>query len=506
MITVWQSRARRGWESSGRPLCPARAMLLVTLCLGLSGALSCTQSGVPMARAVRTPERFSASGKGPMPARWWTGFEDADLNALIEQALAGNLNLQSTWDRLEQARAAARKSGADLYPSATVAGGASRARSVALTRAGGGVKHRDVAYASSFSLGLVASYEVDLWGRVRSTRDAAELDLRASREDLSAAAITLAAEVAGTWYRLVDQRGQIRLLDDQIRTNRDYLELVTLRFRRGQVPATDVLQQRQLLESTKAEKVQAQSGRMVLEHQLAVLLGRSPGTVAPGPGGRLPELPPLPATGLPAELIRRRPDLRSAYLRVQAADRRVAAAIADRFPRISLSVRAETSAAEVRDLFDNWLAGIAANLTAPLFDGGLREAEVDRTRAAASERLHVYGQTVLEALRDVEDALVREARQHEFLASVDQQLDLSRKVIDQTRDRYAKGAMDYLRVLAALQSHQRLQRARLQGRQELTQFRINLYRALGGSWDMQRARVIGKPPGPRGGAPPKDNI
>jgi len=494
MIAVAQSRARRRRGVTGRPLRAARAMLPVALCLTLSGPLSCARRGETFSPPAGAPGAFSMSGKAPMPARWWTAFDDADLNALIDRALAGNLNLQSTWDRLEQARAAARAGAAEMYPGATVEGAASRTRTVTLSRAGGGAKHRDVAYANSFSLGLVASYEVDLWGRVRSTRDAAELDLRASREDLSAAAITLAAEVAGTWYRLVDQRGQITLLDDQIRTNRDYLELVTLRFRRGQVPATDVLQQQQLLESTRAEKVQAESGRKVLEHQLAVLLGRSPGAGAGGPVGALPELPPLPDTGLPAELIRRRPDLRGAYLRVQAADRRVAAAIADRFPRISLSARAETSAAQMRDLFDNWLASIAANLTAPLFDGGLREAEVDRTRAAASEWLHVYGQTVLEALRDVEDALVREARQREYLASVDQQLDLSRKVIDQTRDRYVKGAMDYLRVLAALQSHQRLQRARLRGKQELIQFRINLYRALGGAWDMRRGRIVGKAP------------
>ena len=494
MIAVAQSRPQRRRGSTGRPLCPARAMPLVAVCLWLSGGLSCTRRAETFSPPVGAPKAFSMSGKAPMPARWWTAFDDAELSALVERALAGNLNLQSTWDRLEQARAAARAGAAGMYPSVTGDGGASRTRTVTLVRVDDGVKHRDIAYASSFSLGLVASYEVDLWGRVRSTRDAAALDLRASREDLSAAAITLAAEVGGTWYRLVDQRGQIRLLDDQIRTNREYLELVTLRFRRGQVPATDVLQQQQLLESTKAEKVQARSGRKVLEHQLAVLLGKSPGAAAGGPGGVLPDLPPLPDTGVPAELIRRRPDLRGAYLRVQAADRRVAAAIADRFPRISLSARAETSAAEVRDLFDNWLAGIAANLTAPLFDGALREAEVDRTRAAASERLHVYGQTVLEALRDVEDALVREARQQEFLASVDQQLDLSRKVIDQTRDRYAKGAMDYLRVLAALQSHQRLQRAHLRGKQELIQFRINLYRALGGGWDMRRGRIISRPP------------
>ena len=343
------------------------------------------------------------------------------------------------------------------------------------------------AYASDVSLGLVVSYELDLWGRIRSTRRAADLDVRATQAELAAAAITLSAEVANTWYKIVEQRGQIKLLDAQIRTNQEYLELVTLRFRRGRVSASDVLQQRQLVESRRAEKVQSESDLAVLTHQLAVLVGQSPDRTVAGAVDALPALPALPRTGLPSELVRRRPDVQSAYLQVQAADRRVGAAIADCFPRISLSARAETSDQRVRDLFDNWLASMAANLTAPLFDGGRRLAEVDRARAVASERLHTYGQVLLNSLREVEDALAQEDQQRRFLASVQRQLALSREVVSLTRQSYAKGAMDYLRVLAALQADQNLQRTFLQGRRALIQFRINLYRALAGDWPLDRA-------------------
>jgi outer membrane protein TolC len=163
----------------------------------------------------------------------------------------------------------------------------------------------------------------------------------------------------------------------------------------------------------------------------------------------------------------------------------VAAAVADQFPRISLSARVEASAAETKDLFDNWLASLGANLTAPLLDGGLRAAEVDRTRARAEEQLHAYGQSILDALREVEDALVEERQQERYLASLGRQVELSRQASDQTRDRYAKGAEDFLRVLTALQSYQSLQRRELQARRELIEFRIGLYRALGGGWDME---------------------
>ncbi len=455
---------------------PHPRVLALVSCVVLAGLPSCATQLKDAQAPVAMPVTFSHTGTETVPQKWWTALGDAQLDALIERSLSGNLSLRGTWDRLDQSAATARRAGAALYPSLTGTAEASRTRTVP--------DGRPRVYQNTFSLGLAAAYEVDLWGRVRSTVNAAELEVRATREDLVTAAMSLAAEVAGTWYRIVDQRGQMRLLDEQIRTNEEYLELVTLRFRRGKVSAVDVLQQRQLVEATRAEKVQTESSLKVLEHQLAILLGRSPQTRVAG--GALPALAPLPRTGLPSELIRKRPDTRSVYYRLQEADQQVAAAVADRFPRLSLSAAAGTTAVEVRDLFENWLASIAANLTAPLLDGGQREAEVDRTRAVASERLHAYGQTVLEALKEVEDALVQESQQRRYVASLEEQLDLSAKAVGQTRGQYVTGGVDYLRVLSALQSHQRLQRSHLQAERELIQFRIDLYRALGGGWEMER--------------------
>jgi outer membrane protein TolC len=162
--------------------------------------------------------------------------------------------------------------------------------------------------------------------------------------------------------------------------------------------------------------------------------------------------------------------------------------VADQFPRLSLTARAEAWGDRVRGLFDNWLASIAANLTAPLLDGGRRGAEVDRTRAVAAERLHPYGQAVLDALREVEDALVQERQQQELLASLERQLDLATKADGQARENYAKGAEDYLRVLTALQALHRLQRDRLTAKRQLIEYRIDLYRALGGGWGLTRPR------------------
>ena len=446
---------------------------------------SCTPEVVPVEPPVALPEAFSAQGEAPTPGKWWTAFGDAQLNSLIDQALQDNFSLRIAWDRLDQARAVAAQSGAPLLPS--LDGNADASRTV---RKASGVGRT---YNTDYSLGLVASYEADLWGRVRSTHDAEQLNAYASDEDVNAAAVTVTAEIAQTWHKLIEQRGQLSLLDEQIKTNQTHVDVITLKFRRGQVFATDVLQQRELVESSRGDRVLVESGVKVLEHQLAVLSGRSPGSVVFDVPEELPSLPPLPATGLVADWLRRRPDVRAAELRVRAADRRVAAAIADQFPKLGLTINAETSAERVRDLFDNWLAGLAANLAAPLFDAGQRRAEVKRARAAVSEQLSSYGQVVLNSVREVEDALSQEASQARYVASLVKQLELAKRSTDQTLENYTKGTMDFTRYLTTLLSHQQLQRSHLQSRRDLVLFRIDLYRALAGGWELPRPPQAGAP-------------
>ena len=449
---------------------------------------SCTSRPARLPPPIPLPDTFSVGGSSPLPGKWWTAFRDEQLNALIEQALGNNFSLLMAWDRLDQASAVAAKSGADRWPN--IDGSAASSRSVIRT-AGSDSSEAPAAgatrqYATDHTLALATSYELDLWGRVRGTHGAAELDVRATEEDVRAAAITLSAEIARTWYQLAERRAQLRLVRAQTRTNEEYLEIITHKFRHGRASATDVLQQRQLVEERRGERVLVEGSIQVLEHQLAVLLGQTPGRLDVHVLGVLPELPPLPETGLPSEWVRRRPDVRAAELRVQAADRRIAAAIADRFPRLTLSLSAETSAEEIRDLFDNWLAGLAANLTAPLLDGGRRRAEVRRTRAARAEQLHSYAQVVLTSLKEVEDALVEEAKHAEYVRSLRRQLRLSRQATAQTRENYIKGGTDFTRYLTTLLSHQRLERTGLEAQRRLVEFRISLYRALGGSWDLSR--------------------
>ncbi|MGK2907140.1 MAG: efflux transporter outer membrane subunit, partial [Desulfuromonadales bacterium] len=448
-------------------------------CLGSISLLlaACAPLSSDQPSAMQPQGKFTVSGEAQLPVQWWTSFKDPALDRLIDQALADNFTLQSAWDRLDGARAVARKAGSDLTPQLN-------------GEAGFGVNGSRVNSRSNssqiFNLGLASSYEIDLWGRIRSTTDAAVLDSLASEESLQTTALTLSAQVATTWFQYLEQLGQIEILEQQQNTNEQTLELISLQFRTGQVSIADLLQQRQVVESRRGERALAAGRAQVLQNQLAVLLGVAPDHAPQLAVSKLGELPPLPETGLQSSLLERRPDVRTAWLQLQAADQRVAAAVADRFPRISLTGRASTTEEQIEDLFTNWLASLTANLLVPLIDGGQRRAEVERSQALAAEAFHDYGQTVLEALAEVENALTQEQRQQESLASIDRQLQLSVQATRRIRDRYLNGAEDYQRVLGALLSTQLLQRIQLSARLELFVNRINLCRALAGGWEMSR--------------------
>jgi NodT family efflux transporter outer membrane factor (OMF) lipoprotein len=446
---------------------PIATILVTWLLLAGCGSISSYES-LPL----QPPEQFSIQGgEHAVSARWWHDFSDPSLDLLIEQALAGNFSLRAAWARFRQFEAVARREGASRLPSLELKGS---------------VSHQDSNESKGTTrrqFGLYAAYEVDLWGRVQATSDASVLDAKASQADLQIAALSLSVTLANTWYQLVEQRAQLKLIATQLELNRQLLKLVEARFRMGQVNASDVYRQRQLLAQTEGEAIQAKTQLGILEHQIAILVGRVPGTPTLPTNSDLPLLAPLPATGLPADLLRRRPDLQASLLRLQAADARAATAVAARYPRLDLSATLTTPGAS-GGVFDNWLSNIVAQLSLPLFDGGQRRAEVARTQAAIEESLNDYAQVLLDALGEVENALIAEAGQRRYLASIDAQLKALDAVATQERQRYFQGDADYLSVLDALRSRQALERQQLSARRELISERIALVSSLAGGWSM----------------------
>jgi len=408
--------------------------------------------------------------------RWWEEFEAPDLNALITTTLSDNLTLKEAWSRLKQTRALAVQAGAELYPDLTGTAGASYERQ----RSANG--SRKTQSSKDYSLGVVSSYELDLWGRVRAGRESALMEASAVREDLNAAAMTLTAEVAQRWIKIIARRMQIQLLKHQLQTNLTFLELVELRFRMAMVSALDVYQQKQIVEDIKAQIPLVEAQEQLLRHELALLLGKPPQTPLNIIRQDLPKPVKIPATGLPADLLAARPDLRAAGMRLWAADWQVAAARADRLPAISLTGRAQYGTGELDVLFDNWLLSLTGNLTAPIFDGKRRAAEVDRRLAVVEENLAAYRQTVLTAIKEVEDALVGESKQQEHIKGLENVTITARKALEEAGNRYRNGLTDYLPVLTQLLKVQKLERDLIQQQANLLVTRVNLYRALGGTW------------------------
>lgn len=419
------------------------------------------------------PQNFALyAEEAPDPLnRWWETFQSSELNAFVEEALTNSPSIQQAWARLAQAEAIATQAGAARVPSVGYEGAAASTKT----------STPDIT-TESYSLGLIASYELDLWGRVKSQTEAAALDRDASREQLNTAMITLTSQVALRWSAILSQRLQLDVIRNQLTANETSQELIELRFRKSLSSALDVYQQRQTVAGTASAIPLAELREELLNNELAALLGRTDLHSLSISDGALPSIGALPGIGIPADVLANRPDVRQAGLQLQSADWSVSAARADRLPAIRLSASASYTSSDAADLFDDWISNLAGSLTGPVFEGGRRKAEVERTRAVVDERLGAYRAVVINAIKEVEDALVSEQKQHEYLAALDQRLDAARLSYGESINRYRNGLIEYTTVLIQLNTLQTLERDRVAAQYDLLQYRINLYRALGGTW------------------------
>ena len=424
----------------------------------------------PPQQLPNSPPSFSESGDAESPNRWWTSFNDPNLDNQINRAVNKNYSLAAALQRVAAARALTRREASDLLPDLNGI-------------AGFGSTFGPGEDRTNYTLGVDVAYQVDLWGRIESRVDAARFQADATCADFHAIALTLSAEIARTWFALIEAYAQTELLEVQIKTNRTGLDLQQSRFGLGLIRSADVLRQQQLLESTLEQVVIAESRIEILEHQLAVLLGEMPQTASYETGSDLPELPPLPATGLPTELVLRRPDVRRDFHLLQSADRDLASAISAQYPRLSLTGSLVNISESPETIFRDWFTSIGGQLIAPLLDGGQRRAEVDRTCAVKRQFLNVYSQTILVAFREVEDSLAQEKFQRLRIERLEAQVKLAGQASDQLREQYLIGDAEYLDVLSAITGQQSLQRQLLSAQLNLVLIRVSLYLALAGDFD-----------------------
>ena len=409
----------------------------------------------------------------PPRGRWWEQFGDGELNALMEQVLRHNLDIRRAYERL-QSLAVAGITDSARGPVVNLESSGGRARQ----SVNGAVSTKDI-----YRLSAAARFELDLWGKLRSQSEAAHLDALASEEALKALFISISAQAADLYFLAAEQQLQIELSDRTIASFQDTLDRVERRYREGLVPAIDVYQSRQNLSSAKAQRPLFVQNRAVALNALSVLTGQAPDAGKTGDGAVLPE-PPSFNAGLPSQLLEHRPDVKEAFLLIQAQDKRVSAAIADRFPSFNLAGSYGGSSDKVRTVLDspNIFWNILLEAAQPVIDAGRRRAEVDRAEAALRESLAAYHTTVLQALADVEDALARGSASEERISMLELTVSASEASLRLALDRYLQGLTDYLPVLTEQLRNVTSQSNLLAARRQLISDRIQLARSLGGEW------------------------
>ena len=433
------------------------------------------------------PAAYTVSTRAELPERWWGEFGDPQLTALVDAALAQNLELRAAFARIRQAGAVARQAGAARWPTldANLQYNRSQSRPFADSDIDFGFAGFDIPETltnSQWTASLAAAYEVDIWNKFGDRSKAAALDALAARDAAEAGAMSLVAQVAEAYFDLVLARATKRLLSQQLEINETFLELTNVRFKQGVASALDVYQQEQLVVNGRGQLALTEASIALFENQIAILCGKPPQTIRINAAEELPQLKGLPGLGIPADLVTRRPDVRAARRNVVAGDHRVAAAVADRLPGIRLQGSVSLVNGEFLQLIDRPLSSLLGALFAPIFDAGRRKAEVERNKAVVEENLAKFGQVLLTAISEVENSLVQEKQQLKQLVELRRQVELSGNALREARARYAAGLIDFLPVLNAIQSQQSSEIAVLQAQRQAVSYRLQLFRALGGTW------------------------
>lgn len=431
---------------------------------------ACATTAPPVEEIAAMPPTFAhagAAGDAPMSdAQWWETFGDPALNVLVAEALAANQDLAAGVAALRAARASVRIANASLFPQASAGASASS------NTEGGGLD--DIAASARAS----ASWQLDLFGQNAASRRGARAGFEAQRYDQQALELTVASDVAFTYFSVLAARERL----DVARANLDIAErifrIVELRYSAGDVSRFDLKSQEASLANARARVPQIEQQLISLETALSVLLGRTPQGYAAPAGELLAIVPPAINPGLPAELLLRRPDLKSAAARLRAADADAAGAARAFFPTVDLSSGATAGLTGGASL----VGSLGASLAAPIFTAGRLEGQLDAANARVDQQVARFRQATLNALRDVDVSLsaltTADAREEQLKIA----RDASEDALSRAEIRYRSGADDLTSLLNAQSSYFSASDSFVQGRLDRLAAAIDLYAAIGGGW------------------------
>jgi NodT family efflux transporter outer membrane factor (OMF) lipoprotein len=466
-----------------------RRSVALTLVVCLSGCAMVSpqlKPDVPVAGAWNETGPADAAAVSPT---WWQSFGSAELSSLVAEALAGSPDLAIATERVLQAEGQVRVVGASLFPVLTAGGDTGTRRT-----SGNGI----TTVASSTGLNLTASYEIDLWGKNRAAKRAAESSLSATRFDRDTAQLTLIAGVASSYFQVMALRTRLGIARENLAIAERVLELVSARARNGAASALDVSRQEATVLSQRAGLLPLEQLERQTLAALAVLLGRPPEGFDVKATGVADLAVPAIDPGLPSELLVRRPDLASAEATLAAANADVAAARAALLPSIQLTGSAGLVSNALVSLASGGTTaaiGIAASLLQPIFDGGRLRGQKAIAESRERELVETYRKSILSGFQDVEQALVSASR-------LGQQEQVQTEVQSRAREslrlaevRYRAGADDLLTTLDAQRTLFAADDQLAQIRESRLEAAVSLYKALGGGWSGPAATVAAAPRG-----------
>ncbi len=433
--------------------------------------------------------------------KWWEMFADPQLNALEEQVNGSNQNVAAAAASFLAARALVKEARSQLFPTVTVGPGVSVSRSPANQGATGSTAAASTASRGTFAdytLPFDASYQVDLWGRIRNQVKANIYSAQASAADLENVRLTAQAELAMDYFELHAQDAQKQLLDRTVMAYRDTLELTTARFETGIDSEESVAEAETQLDTARAQDTNLGILRAQYEHAIALLVGKpaSSFSISEQP---LTTTPPAIPVGVPSELLERRPDVAAAERSMAQANSQIGVARAAYFPTLTLSASAGLESTAISSLF-TWPSrffSVGPGLSETLFDGGLRRATMQQYRAMYEETIANYRQNVLTAFQQVEDNLASLRILAQELQEQDTAVTSAQKTLSIATDRYRLGLDPYLNVITAQTALFGNQQTQVNLKMQQMTASVQLIEALGGGWDVSQlpsgASMISKP-------------
>ncbi|CAM4191257.1 RND transporter [Bordetella tumbae] len=415
-------------------------------------------------------------------ADFWTQFGDEQLTALVQQALTGNRDLHAAFARLQGADAMLNEARLDRFPTVTMNGEAAQQKLSEDQLSPGQPRS-----ARNYNAQIQASWELDLYGRVRRTVEAQQAQQQMTQADLAALQVVIAAQVADTYTQLRGTQLRMQIALSHAQNQRDTARLVDRRLHAGMGTDLDQSRAQAQLQSTLARLPALQAQISVLQHRLAVLLGESPESLiahldAVRP---LPQVPSMLDPGTPAELLRRRPDIAAAEARLHAATARIGIATADLFPRLSLGGLLGSFALSGHNLFNASTAtsNVFLGVDWSFLDIGRVRARIAASEAGAAEALANYQQTVLGALEETENALVRLNRNRDELQTLQAAVQQRNKAEHLAQRMYQSGTLGLFEVLDAQREQLDAQDIAAESQINAVRSSIALYKAMSGRWD-----------------------